>query len=432
VEIAGLIIDAPGEQTKKLNIDHFIKRDIIRGLCPACTAQALLTLQLNAPAGGAGHRTSLRGGGPLSTFVLADPRTSLLPHADALWTQVWLNVLATNEWPIQAGEAPPSHWLPWALPTATSEQNETVTPMDAHALTVFWATPRRIRLDLENLESGPCDLCGETTDQRIVRYRTRPRGANYVQWEHPHTPHRRSKPTDEWLPVHPQPGGLGYRHWPALVSPGELSKPARVVAMQLKPLGERAKLERQSQLRLWAFGYDLDNAKARSYQEAVMPLLDVDDPKTRKALDERARAMVEAAGGARNMLRGALKDAWFGEKGEARGDFGFVEREFWSTGEEAFFQLLETFAKDLAAGGDAVELMQALALHWQQHLLALAVKLFDHWALYGEPEMGNPRRIMDARARLMGILGSAKFLSQLGGAAGDQPGRPRTVKGAEK
>ncbi|MBA1331821.1 CRISPR-associated protein Cse1, partial [Candidatus Endoriftia persephone str. Guaymas] len=74
--IANLLIDAPGAQTLKQNADHFIKRGGIEKICPCCAATALFTLQTNAPAGGAGHRTSLRGGGPLSTLIALDPAGS--------------------------------------------------------------------------------------------------------------------------------------------------------------------------------------------------------------------------------------------------------------------------------------------------------------------------------------------------------------------
>ncbi|MBK9360879.1 MAG: type I-E CRISPR-associated protein Cse1/CasA [Rubrivivax sp.] len=70
-DIGALLIELPGEQTVRNNADHFIKRGQVNALCPACAALALFTLQLNAPAGGAGHRTGVRGGGPLTTLVLA-------------------------------------------------------------------------------------------------------------------------------------------------------------------------------------------------------------------------------------------------------------------------------------------------------------------------------------------------------------------------
>ena len=89
--IGWLLIDAPTENTLENNADHFIKRGYVEALCPVCAVTALFTLQLNAPSGGAGHRTSMRGGGPLTTLVAVDPEGSSLP--DTLWHHLWLNVL---------------------------------------------------------------------------------------------------------------------------------------------------------------------------------------------------------------------------------------------------------------------------------------------------------------------------------------------------
>ena len=54
----------------------------------------------------------------------------------------------------------------------------------------------------------------------VRTYRTRPHGTHYAAWSlgHPLTPYYRTKPTEpEWLPVHLQPGRLGYRDWVGLV-----------------------------------------------------------------------------------------------------------------------------------------------------------------------------------------------------------------------
>ena len=83
--IAALLIEQPGQQTLEQNADHFIKRDQINGLCPSCAATALFTLQTNAPAGGAGHRTSMRGGGPLTTLLIStnQEKTKFMANAMA-------------------------------------------------------------------------------------------------------------------------------------------------------------------------------------------------------------------------------------------------------------------------------------------------------------------------------------------------------------
>jgi CRISPR system Cascade subunit CasA len=84
-DIAGLLIDAPGANALRNNTDHFVKRGRVRGLCLTCSAVALFTLQTNAPGGGRGYRTSLRGGGPLTTLVLPDSGVNDDGRQPSLW-----------------------------------------------------------------------------------------------------------------------------------------------------------------------------------------------------------------------------------------------------------------------------------------------------------------------------------------------------------
>jgi CRISPR system Cascade subunit CasA len=68
--VEALFIEAPGANALKLNTDLLVKRERIRVLSRGSAAMALYTLQQFAPSGGAGHRTSLRGWGPLVTLVV--------------------------------------------------------------------------------------------------------------------------------------------------------------------------------------------------------------------------------------------------------------------------------------------------------------------------------------------------------------------------
>ncbi len=94
VALALLLPEAPGAQTLKLNKDHFIKRGTTEKLCPHCAALALFSLQLNAPSGGKGYRTGLRGGGPMTTLLELHRYQGERP---ALWRRLWLNVLPQRE-----------------------------------------------------------------------------------------------------------------------------------------------------------------------------------------------------------------------------------------------------------------------------------------------------------------------------------------------
>jgi CRISPR system Cascade subunit CasA len=68
--IEALLIDTPGANGQKKNADVLTHRNRYPALGLPAAAMALYTLQQFAHVGGAGNRVSMRGGGPLSTFVL--------------------------------------------------------------------------------------------------------------------------------------------------------------------------------------------------------------------------------------------------------------------------------------------------------------------------------------------------------------------------
>ena len=165
--IERLLIEAPGEATISKNTTLFVKSGRVQVLSLSAAAVALLTLQTMAPAGGAGIRTSLRGGGPLTTLIIPNPPASL-------WHRLWANACS--------GERPPSRAkfpriFPWLAPTRVSDNDQITTPEDVDWRQVFFGMPRRIRLNLEqNVDRTPCDLTGIIEDIIVRTYRTLPHG----------------------------------------------------------------------------------------------------------------------------------------------------------------------------------------------------------------------------------------------------------------
>jgi len=78
-----LFIDSAGESTAKKNKDLMVHRERYKSIKLPFAAMALFTFQSFAPKGGRGHRTSMRGGGPMVTLV--DPQKGL-------WSLIWANV----------------------------------------------------------------------------------------------------------------------------------------------------------------------------------------------------------------------------------------------------------------------------------------------------------------------------------------------------
>lgn len=382
--VEGLLIETPGAQTRKRNTDLLIKRDRVAGMSRAGAAMALFTLQSWAPAGGAGNRTGLRGGGPLVTLVR--------PEQATLWHLLWANT--------PCGAVPDAtdlpRILPWLAPTRTSENDRVVTPgADAHPLQAFWGMPRRIRLDFQALDTpAPCDLTGLEDSVRVTGWRQRPRGANYAGWGrlHPLTPHYQPKPGGEWLPMHPQPGGIGYRHWLGLVVEENQRAPAAAITTWRQD--RRRDAGAGWVTTLLAAGYDMDNMKARAFVESEMPLPGADADR-QEALDILAADLVHAAEHVAGLLRHAVRQALFSPgakvKLDAEGLSSLRER-LWADTEHAFFTTLERAAREADDTG--------LRTGWRDRLHRHAVALFDEAAPLAPESGAAAPRIAAARRGL--------------------------------
>ena len=428
--IAGLFIEAPGGNSIKNNTDHFIKRGGIAGICHSCAATALFTLQTNAPSGGVGHRTSLRGGGPLTTLVILDPKSSRNSLETSLWRNLWLNVLDRITFLSLSGnfdKTDPSDVFPWLAPTRTSEakaRHATTTPGDTHPAQMFWGMPRRIRLDFENTRPGNCDVCSADSPALITHYTTKNYGVNYSgPWRHPLTPHSIDKDGIP-LPRHAQPGGISYRHWLGLVQSGggHQQEAAKVVDAFL----ERNRADPQ-QCRLWAFGYDMDNMKARCWYESTMPVYELETATVRQHFASTVERCVNAANEVRGYLITALKEAWFERLKDAKGDFSFIDLAFWQDTEADFYAVLQTLADGLNRGEPPDVIKTQAKEQWHRYLYDKARDLFDQWATSGGFEYENPRRIFQARNKLLNRSGSRS--KKLWGNILELPLKPKRTQG---
>ena len=402
--IAALLIDAPGGKTLKDNLDHFVKGGLVKQLCPSCAATALFTLQTNAPSGGVGHRVGLRGGGPLTTLVIpAEART--------LWQRLWANVLTQDD--LEGGTPTNVRTVfPWMVETRLSHKGGYQTLRDdVHPLQMYWGMPRRIRLEFEQGESAKCSLCGEHSELVARNFRTKNYGTNYEgPWVHPLTPYRfdpkHEKPP---LSLKGQPGGLGYRHWLGLAWQDESN--GVTAAQAVRHFNEECSSELQctSLARLWCFGYDMDNMKARCWYESTMPLVYL-DAKRRSSFLENIAQLVDAAKEAVTILRAQVKAAWFSRPKDVKGDMSMVDQTFWQSTEAAFYTHLNQL---LQLPDEASRLAPVIAAAWLSHIKQSALTIFDDMALEGNAEDMNMKRITKAKRILKAKLKSAKSLKAL-------------------
>ena len=396
VPIASLLIDTSGGGT------FFIKEGGSSYISPYWAAIALFTLQTNAPAGGVGHRTGLRGGGPLTTLILPNETE----QTASLWHKLWLNVLAKQDSDLQEAH----HIFPWLAKTRTSEANSKTnitTPEQGHPYQMYWGMPRRIRLDFDNTTAGYCDISHEYSEQLISQYRTQNYGVNYSStWIHPLTPYGRD-PEKESNPVKPKVGGFNYHHWLGVVLDDDINhkQSAKVVQVYSE---RREIIGADYQPHLWLFGYDMDKMKARCWYETTMPIFPIPQEK-KKILQNHVSKMIGTASEVALDVRSTLKQAWFEKPKEAKGEISFTDTQFWQITETDFYRLVEQLIKCC----DSDEQVNELFAEWKQILRRQALTLFDHWALSSNNEDGDMKRVVTARCQLEKWLNVGKNMKAL-------------------
>ena len=334
-----LFIDSAGDSTATKNADLMVRRSRYPALDLPMAAMALYTFQAHAPAGGAGNRTSMRGGGPMVTLVE--------PSGDcSLWELVWANV--------PDGVPGGIDDLPWMRKTRVSRDPGTERVPEGNSpwsVEAFFGMPRRLRL-----------VSDDTGDAvRVTGVIQKPYGTNYVQWMHPLSPHYRVKENTEWLPVHPKPGRFGYRNWLGIVSKRADSTTS-----------ERSISIREGQVRLGAAcsvlvaGWAMSNMSPLDFIWSRQPIVPDD-------LALEVEGLIEAAGIAVSALRRALTDVL--SEGEARD----LER-------EKFYQVTETDLLQCLADLRAGTAPEEVASKWLSVLRAQVLKQFDALAVPGLQE----------------------------------------------
>ncbi|KPN62650.1 CRISPR system Cascade subunit CasA [Aliiroseovarius crassostreae] len=348
-----LFIDSAGANTVRNNADLMVWRGRYGDLALPLAAMALYTFQSFAPSGGAGNRTSMRGGGPMVTLI--DP-------GQGLWPLIWANV--------PDGRPADTDHLPWMRPTRVSNKAQQVFPEQSHPVEAFFGMPRRVR------------LVGDDTVTGVIQ---RPYGTNYAGWMHPLSPYYRQKVGAEWLPKHPRPGAFGYRHWLGVIAAqpetdATLTRRAQMVRLWGQRSGHRP-------AQVLVAGWSMDNMKPRDFILAAPPLVSPDGAAQRCLI-----GMIEAADLMSLALRASLGPVL--AEGEAR-----------EAVREAFYAHTEALFQQLATGLTAVNTAQT-ATDWLAEMRRVALDLFERRALSGlsEQDAKRQQQIVAAHGRLRANL----------------------------
>ncbi|MBI2790385.1 MAG: type I-E CRISPR-associated protein Cse1/CasA [Gammaproteobacteria bacterium] len=408
--IGTLLIESPGENTLAKNADFFIKRNFIQALCPHCTATAIFTIQINAPAGGRGILTSIRGGGPLTTLIYKNTNRSI-------WHMIWMNVRERTQFLSLSGNASKSDLnfiFPWLDDISKIQvSGGKTTPMQTHPAHVFWGMPRRIRIDFENCSEGKCYICAKFSNKLVSRFITKPKGFDYNgAWIHPLSPYY-GKTGEELLPFHPQPDGIGYKHWLGWIlgisSTNQKIQPASIVTHVLNS----QRIE-NGQFGLWAFGYDMDNMKARCWYESTLPLYGLTErnEEGRQLVQKEVSKFLEAADYTLSLLRTAVRSAYFSQKDDVKGDWGFVNTIFWERTESDFYKLINDLIE--YARDENESSLRPMREQWYRNLLKAAKNIFNNDVVgAAQIERENPKRIATAYNKLFKDLEGKKLKSIL-------------------
>ena len=350
-----LFIDSAGDSTAKKNADLMVRRGRYEALSLPLAAMALYTLQAFAPSGGAGNRTSIRGGGPMVTLVK--------PVAQGLWPLVWANVPRGE--PLRSDNLSA---LPWMRPTETSEpvnkKSGVTVPKSDRLLKpdpeVFFGQPRRLRLVAE--------------DAAVTRVIQKPWGTNYSGWWHPLTPYYRKE--DKIFPRHPKPGNFGYRNWRGVILQSESGLRPDTLEQYLRDI-EAARCS------LIVAGWAMDNMKPLDFlwsEQPVFPLSKEDE--------QHAEEAVEAAEQASYATAACVRDG-VGDGNEKSGAGQRAREVFFAVTQGGFEEMLES----MSAGRPFV------ASEWIDALRAAALPIFDKEVMPGLADLGETRRREAIKAR---------------------------------
>lgn len=366
-------------------------------------AAAILTIQQFAPSGGAGIRTSLRGGGPLSVTI----------NDKTLWKTCWCNVLSAEDLTLVPGDPKklaPKDTFPWMTKTRTSDKGAADTvPDDVHPLQHFWGLPRRYRLCFDGARPGVCALSGDEGPV-LAEVWSRPHGTSYKgPFLHPLTAYTADEKNQ--APPNPKKGGSGfsYRDWPLLhLGGGSLIPPAAIAAFYRHERWKTSKV-----FSVVARGYAMDNMKPLKFLEAEMPLLHV-NAAIIAALRVEVAGLVEASESVRLTLLKQTKAAWSDRPSDLPGDIqARTDEAFWSASEPDFYRALRDVADNLAQGRgtEAAKTLYLPAL--RERALGVFDSLCPIAADLGADELG---RIVRARKDLATFT-SPKVLAPLVGLA---------------
>lgn len=458
--IEEIIFGGPGDNTKKKNVDHFVKNQSIKGLCLSCSASAILTANIFADNGGPGYFESMRGNGFISNLVCIDEEKGSGKENNLealLWKNLWLNILPND---YLKGDLNKETFL-WSTDTPDCDEKRkkltlnirgldeklksttdkkakkdligekkqaqrdrknltTIYQESSHPMQVYWAWLRRLYLNIEYQEDISCDICGKSRVISKYIFKTN-KGYNYPKylWRHPLSPYRKAlsgEYEDKFLPIKMTVSGLPYTYWNDFVTTTEKQFPSQVISHHLKKT-----ISPETQLIIWSFGFAMDSHSPLGWYESKTPLYLLEEKEQRQVFETEIDKYIQAANKISDNWAGylvyAIKNAWFDEskdknkvqkKSFNNDKAAEIAKCFWNNTESKFYELVKALYDNAHQLTD--EKKVEFRRDWYEHIKNEAKKLFDRWAFRAAIQT-NPRRIAKAHNQLIKSLNS-KSLKQ--------------------
>lgn len=397
--LKNLFINLPANELYTPSNESFKKEE------PFCldvhwAAIALYTLQTFAPGGGRGHKAGIRGGGPLTTLVVPEEKSSL-------WCKLWFNVISEEHLPILSGEISLNSnpdIFPWMKLTTGKE----VYPSQCNPMQMYFGMPRRIRFEY----GGPaiCDISGNYSKKTVTGYKTRHSGNDYKGlWTHPLTPYHFPNKEGDLLSLKPKIGGIGYKHWLSIAFGSDNIR--RSINIKLLDESVRKDIVKEVGIQAWSCGYAMNKMKSECWYESKMPLYSIDGNE-RKDAANFVSVLIQQAQEISSSLCYAIKSSWASQPKDLSGDMSFLYTAFWQNTEPSFYTIL----KELIDNLENIVTRNRLVDEWGRILRKEVETLFDANALAQQEDVLHMKRVVKARKGLnAGISKMIKKLNVLKG-----------------
>ena len=399
--VRALLIDTPGEQTVEFNADIFAAEMQVEALGPGAAAIVLHALQCYAPMGGGGNLVSLRGGGPLTTLVIAKHPV----YGETLWGRVWPNVESKRQ--IEARSVAHGHGegtpFPWMHPTRRwhGKGGAPTLPEQIHPLEVYWSMPRSVRLEFTDEGDQRCTLTGTNGFCVARTARTMTHATKYPKekYRHPLTPYKDDKKLGK-KPVLARTGCNTYKLWPIGIAPAE---GGGYTAAQTLRAWREGRQPPGTTSRAASYGYEMSGMLVMDWIEGEIPLVS-EPPAMRVWLEELAQRTASGGATISNWLGRASREGEAKARKAKGGDRNALGERFFNETEEMFHRQIAACKRAISDGGAPKEILRSCATAWRISATHRALALFDETAGIGSTLHEGAARKARARERLRRAL----------------------------